>query len=156
MAPPVGESDEDAAGNAKERRSYLVEMYKLYQAHINTMFNYFLILSGLIANACIISLQQAGTSKMIPAAIGAFGFITSIVSFFVHLRSRELLDIIEDGLKREEGCLFAPETGFLNVSRHKRWKISRHRFQFRVIYILFAIGFLLFSAYAICIYRSQT
>ena len=150
MSEPSVEDDFDKdAARTKERLTYLIEMYKLYHGHINTMFNFFIILSGLIANACIISLQrQAAINKLVPASIGIFGFVISLVLLLVHRRSRELIDLLEKGLEQEENSLFGIDRGFVNV-HHRRFWFSRHRYQFRIIYCAFMVGFVLIAIYAI-------
>lgn len=56
------------------RLTYLMDQYKLYRGHINMMFNYFLLLSGLILNAFIQSLQkQADISPIVSICIALFG-----------------------------------------------------------------------------------
>jgi hypothetical protein len=35
-----------SATEKNQRLTYLLDVYKLYQGHINTMFNYFLLTSG--------------------------------------------------------------------------------------------------------------
>jgi hypothetical protein len=148
--------DDAVRETAKERRTYLIEMYKLYHGHINTMFNFFLIVSGLIGNACILSLQQqAAINKLIPTVIGLLGAVTSLVLLLVHIRSRQLIDVIEKGLETEEESLFEPNGGFFLADKHpKRW-LLRHRYQFRIIYIGFIAMFLLLAGYAGYLYHTE-
>jgi DMSO reductase anchor subunit len=149
MADLVVNETEREVTEAKERRTYLLEVYKLYHGHINTMFNFFLIVSGLIGNACILSLQrQAAINRLIPAAIGILGALTSLVLLLVHIRSREMIDVIERSLEKEEKLLFEVNGGFFLADQHpKRWFL-RHRYQFRIIYVGFIGMFLLLAGYA--------
>jgi hypothetical protein len=150
-----------------ERLSYLLDMYKLYHGHINTMFNYFLILSGLIANAYIQSmLKTAHISRALSASIAAFGALMSIVSLLIHLRSRTMMDIIERGLKAEEEVVFLPRNyqslsrndqariykGFLTEDSYT-WRLwyQRHKYQFPITYWAFVLAFA-----AMAVYASQT
>jgi hypothetical protein len=86
-------SEPPAPGPKNERLSYLLDVYKLYHGHINTMFNYFLLLAGLIANGYINSLPKNPASTVLPSSIGLFGAAMSFGSFLIHHKSRLLLDI---------------------------------------------------------------
>jgi len=93
-----------------QRLSYLLDVYKLYQGHINTMFNYFLLTSGLLANAYIQVLQK---QAVLSVCVAAFGALMALMSLFIHIRSRELLERIENGLEVEARNLFSNDQGFL-------------------------------------------
>jgi hypothetical protein len=67
---------------------YLLDVYKLYQGHINTMFNYFLLGSGLFANALI---QIWRKEPLLSAYVADFAGFMSIISLCLQIRSRELL-----------------------------------------------------------------
>jgi hypothetical protein len=131
-----------------ERLSYLLEVYKLYHGHINTMFNYFLILVGLIANGYIQSLQKSGSfGRGLPTAVATFGVIASVICFLIHIRSRDLIDITERGLAREEHLLFSDQGGFLIVTPRHRSPPFRHKYQFPAMYLIVAFAFLLMALY---------
>ena len=136
--------DGTAAEN-NQRLSYLLDVYKLYQGHINTMFNYFLLASGLFANALI---QIWRKEPVLSACVAAFAGLMSLLSLFVHIRSRELLDVIETGLRAQEDNLFSKDNpGFLTARRkHRRW-FRRHKWQFRVLYALVVLGFFTMAIY---------
>jgi hypothetical protein len=135
-------------GSATEknlRLSYLLDVYKLYQGHINTMFNYFLLTSGLLANAYIQVLQK---QAVLSVCVAAFGALMALMSLFIHIRSRELLEKIEDGLELEERNLFSNDQGFLiGRAKHTHW-FRRHKYQFRFMYGVVVFGFLAMAIYA--------
>lgn len=143
-------STSDQALHNKERLAYLVDVYKVYQVHINSMFNYFIVLAGLIANAYIQSLsRQADISWVVSAAIAIFGAVMSLVALAIHLRSRQLLEAIESGLVAEEDKLFSGSVGFLNIQRVPRKWFLRHKIQFPIAYLLFTTAFVSMGVYAI-------
>src|SRR5215469_10759837 len=112
--------DDGNFAEKNQRLSYLLEVYKLYQGHINTMFNYFLLASGLLANAYLQVIQR----EVILSAFVAFvGALISVLSLLVHIRSREVLDVIERGLRVQEETLFSADNpGFLLTrAKHKHW-----------------------------------
>src|SRR5208283_5152788 len=134
-----------SATEKNQRLSYLLDVYKLYQGHINTMFNYFLLTSGLLANAYIQVLQKQASLGIY---VAFFGALLSVISLCVHIRSRELLDVIEAGLKAQEKHLFSvDQPGFLTARRkHSQW-FRRHKWQFPVLYGVVVFGFVSMMIY---------
>jgi hypothetical protein len=131
------------------RLSYLLDVYKLYQVHVNTMFNYFMILSGLIANAYIQSMQSQALKTTMAPYIAGFGGFIAVVSLLVYLRSRQMLDTIEFGMLKEERCIFDDGDGFLSANSMKpRW-FMRHWHQFIAVYIAFIMAFSGMCIYAV-------
>ena len=138
---------DDENEKAKVRLSYLMDMYKLYHGHINTMFNYFLILAGLIATAFVQSTQNSSDlhGTEVPTAIAIFGCVLCGIGWAIHLRSRALLDTLEKLLRIEEDKMFDKDGGYLTFNP-KAWFFSRHKYQFQAIYLLFCLGFLAAAA----------
>jgi tellurite resistance protein TehA-like permease len=140
------ETEEEAR---KQRLNYLLEIYKLYLGHINTMFNYFLIIAGLIATAYVQSMNAATQiDKAVPSSISLFGAFISYIALRIHIRSRDMLDQIESGLRREEEAIFQPGGGFLMAELPRRGPLGRHKYQFRATYWAFVFAFLVMAAYA--------
>ena len=137
-----------SATEKNQRLSYLLDVYKLYQSHINTMFNYFLLTSGLLANAYIQVLQK---QVVLSVSVAVFGALMALMSLFIHIRSRELLDTIEAGLTVEERNLFSTDTpGFLIARpKHPQW-FRGHKHQFRFMYGVVVFGFFAMAIYAVC------
>jgi hypothetical protein len=143
--PPAAE----AKAEKNERITYLMDIYKLYHGHINTMFNYFLVIAGLIANAFIQALQRPGhMGWSLSAAVACFGVIISMLCLLIHLRSRDMIDVIEEGLGREERLLFPNGGGFLTIAPPRRGPLFRHKYQFPAMYLLVAVAFLLMALYS--------
>ena len=133
-----------------EKLSYLLEVYKLYHGHINTMFNYFLVTTAFLTTAFI----QALINKIpLASTIALISGALSLAAFLVHMKCRLMLETIEDGLLREEEKLFAPsETGFLKgavgaPARFNPWYM-RHLYQFRFMYLLVTFAFFAAWLYA--------
>jgi hypothetical protein len=144
-------NNDQATDKKSVRLEYLMDQYKLYHGHINLMFNYFLLLAGLILNGFIQSLQkQADISPVISLCIALFGALMSIISLFIHIRSRDMVYTIEDGLKIEELNIFPPGSGVLNKYPHRSF-LFRHRYQFPITYISFVAAFLAMAGYSIYI-----
>src|SRR5437660_4587258 len=119
--------------------SYLLDVYKLYQGHINTMFNFFLLTSGLLANAYIQVLQKQAVLGLV---VACFGVLMSILSCFIHMRSRELLEVIEAGLRVQERSLFTAESpGFLTARQKHKSPFRRHKYQFPLMHVIVVYGF---------------
>jgi hypothetical protein len=138
----------DGAMSDKNQRSlsYLLDVYKLYQGHINTMFNFFLLTSGLLANAYIQVLQKQAVLGLL---VACFGVLMSVLSCLIHMRSRELLDVIEAGLEVQERTLFTPESpGFLTARQKHKSPFRRYKYQLPFMHLLVICGFLAMSFYA--------
>ena len=126
--------------------SYLLDVYKLYQGHINTMFNFFLLISGLLANAYIQVLQKQAVLGLL---VACFGVLMSILSCLIHIRSRELLDVIEAGLEVQERTLFsADRPGFLTARPKHKSPFRRYKYQFPFMHMIVVYAFLAMSIYA--------
>ncbi len=135
--------------NAKQRLSYLLELYKLFDGHANAAFNYFLILSGLFANAYTTSLSRPlEINRIIPVGIAILGAGASLVAYLAHVRSRDMLDTIERGLRSIEQKIFEENSGFLNACVAQRPWYYRYKYLFRVAYGTFVVAFLAMAAYA--------
>jgi hypothetical protein len=139
-------TDETTQDKNQLSLNYLLEVYKLYQRHINTMFNFFLLISGLLVNAYIPALQkQAGLGVF----VAGFGVLMSILSCLIHIRSRELLDVIEAGLEVQERTLFSADLpGFLTARPKHKSPFRRYKYQFPLMHMIVIFGFLAMSFYA--------
>ena len=127
---------------------YLIDMYKIFHGNINTMFNYFLLLSGLIINAFIQSIQrQADINRKVSASIAAFGAAMSVISLLINIRSSDMLYTLEDGLISEEKVLFRAGGGVFTRHRRRSWSL-RYKYLFPITYASFIIAFLLMFAYS--------
>lgn len=137
----------DASAFQEQRLSYLRDLYGFCANHINTMFNFYMVAAALVGNAYIQTLNpEWGLLNKVPVTIAGMGLLLSIIFALVHLRSRMMIDGLEDAMKREETTLF-PEGGPLTTLRHPAfWR--RHVFLFPAAYCLFGISFLAMALYA--------
>lgn len=143
-----------ADGAKNEKLAYLLDVYKLYHGHINTMFNYFLVTTGFLTNAYIQALINADKIQpRITMTIASISGLLSLVALLVHLKCRRMLDTIETGLRREEEVIFSPgESGFLKASigspkLFNPWYM-RHKYQFPFMYTLVTLAFFAGALYA--------
>ncbi|WP_237152311.1 hypothetical protein [Oryzibacter oryziterrae] len=84
----------------KERLKYLNEAYKTYITHINSMFNYSILVLSILCNGLINSLSDDRLNSTIaPAVIATVSFMVSVIFWLIHLKGRQLLDTIEALLK---------------------------------------------------------
>lgn len=143
-----------ADGAKNEKLAYLLDVYKLYHGHINTMFNFFLVMTGFLTNAYIQALINSGKIQpRVTVTIASISGILSLVSLLVHLKCRRMLDTIEAGLLREEEVIFSPsESGFLKAPTgspklFNPWYM-RHKYQFPFMYLLVTFAFFAGAIYA--------
>lgn len=126
-----------------ERVAYLQSMYSLYHGHINGTFNFFLVAAGLVGNAFILSYSSDYRIPIkAPFFIASLGILLSIVFLLMHIRSRQLLDTIESGLRTQENRIFGSGAGFLNYPSGSSCFMLRHKYQFPIAYSMFAIAFI--------------
>ena len=87
------------------------------------------------------------TPVLVNGRMALFGAFMSIVSLLIHLRSRVMLDTIGAGLKREEHKLFPNGDGFLNFRQPRAFWFQRHKYQFPLTYLAFALVFIGMAVY---------
>jgi hypothetical protein len=139
-------TEEATPGNNQLSLNYLLDVYKLYQRHINTMFNFFLLISGLLVNAYIPALQKQAVLGFV---VAVFGVLMATLSYLIHIRSRELLDVIEAGLEVQERTLFSADVpGFLTARPKHKCPFLRYKYQFPLMHMIVIFGFLAMSVYA--------
>jgi len=128
--------------HADERLEYLKDAYAIYSNHINSMFNFYLVAGGLVANAYVQLLNPAlGLPTFVKLIIAGLGFLLSCLFLLIHLRSREILDTIESALKAEERRIFGNRPGFLISLPQRKWSIKKHSILFPAVYVVFILAF---------------
>ena len=125
------------------------------------MFSYFLVASGILANAYGLLLREELWGAAIVAA--SIGCMVGLVSWGLDLRNRQLVKLGEEVLTDiERVYLFPTEPrledsdsstyGILNREAKGRepWLVFKHRFLIGSLEIVVASGFLVAALYACC------
>lgn len=117
--------------------------WKWFNYHANqrvSMFNYFLIITGILANAYVSTLKEGLLA--IAAGLGGLGLFTTIGFFFLDWRNKQLVGMGEDVLEElERGEIFTEkfkttknkkeiQLGFLfrEAEEEPKWEVSRKGF----------------------------
>ena len=116
----------EATTVAQIRFEYAWRHFALHARQRVTMFNFFLLGSGVIANAYGLLIReplywQAG-------GVGLIGFLVCAVSFMLDVRNRQLVRLGEDALRRvEQDYLLSPEQISSNVEAPEYAIMTRER-----------------------------
>ena len=132
-----------------------------------TMFYYYLVMVGILANAWVLSYDKGYIA--VAAAISLMGVMASIGAIYFDMRNRQMSkeaeDILEnletdviyplgvkEGSNRQVGPLSAERSLGMREGQQRAWKKSllKHKFWIRLIDGSFAIMFLLTAALAFC------
>jgi predicted Kef-type K+ transport protein len=96
------------------RLEYLRDVYGIYSGHINSMFNFYLLVAALIAGAYVQTFDpDFALPRYVSLSVGTLGLLLSLIFLGVHFRSRTILDTVETALRVEEAVLFPTGRGFL-------------------------------------------
>ena len=125
-----------------------------------TMVYFFLLASGVLANAYALLLRDDDIDHVLPIGIAAVGFICSLVFLGLEARNRQLVDLGEDVLRALEGdALFRKGTGSADVALARYGILRRealcghpllitHTVLFPVLELTVAVAFLGAGLYA--------
>jgi|SRR6266853_876289 len=140
-SPPNSQTDQ----LLKVRLDYVWDWWKFHAKQRTDMFNYFLIITGILANAYVNLLKDSHLNLTL--GLGILGFITSIGFYLLDVRNRrqlaranEILQKIEtnglfsDLLINDKSAVLADIGGT---------KLYKHKLVFRGIEVLVAVGWLI-------------
>ena len=141
---------------------YAWRWFALHAKQRVTMFNYFLVASGVLANAYGLLVREGLWGVAIVAA--SIGCMVGLVSWGLDLRNRQLVKLGEEALTEiEEEYLFpptlcsetdgSPSSGILirEAKDRKPSLLFKHRFLIGSLEIVVAGGFLAAAVYASCL-----
>ena len=141
---------------------YAWRWFALHAKQRVTMFNYFLVASGILANAYGLLLREELWGAAIVAA--SIGCMVGLVSWGLDLRNRQLVKLGEEALTEiEEEYLFPAEPhsepadslspGILTREAKGREPslLFKHRFLIGSLEVVVASGFLAAALYACCL-----
>jgi hypothetical protein len=95
------------------RLEYLRDLYGMYVGNLNSMFNFFLVVAALIANAYFAAMNpDLLLPEAVPSGVGLLGALLCGIFSGIDQRSRSLLDSVERELKLEEQAIFPRGRGF--------------------------------------------
>lgn len=103
-APP--KADDGGFEVLKLQLDYVWKWFQYHATQRVMMFNYFLIITGIVATAYVSLLKEG--NHMLAGAVGVFGLFTSVGFIFLDCRNRELVHLAERIMEKIEcDTLFA-------------------------------------------------
>ena len=139
---------------------YAWNWFNLHASQRVTMFNYFLVASGILANAYGLLLREELWA--VAAVAAGIGCIVSLISLGLDRRNRQLVKLGEEVLRDIERMYLFPDPHFDDGDSSRLGILHReaqhgepplffkHRFLIRFLEALVAVGFFAAALYAIC------
>lgn len=149
--------------NSKNRLDYLSTIYASYMSHINSIFNFSLVFSGLVLSAIALVVGN-GMSEctLFDEFLAGFGLLIGLVFLALDRRARQIIEFLENSMKAEEEAEFPGKSTYLaglpkNLGELPKKppefidrmfsflflsKYIRHTFLFPFLYIMFWLLFI--------------
>lgn len=119
--------------------TYVWEWWKFHAKQRTDMFNYFLIITGILANAYVQLLKTP--QPRLSMGLGAVGLIASLGFLLLDIRNTNQLERATTLLQEIESAELFQEGK--SLARTRDFWLIRHRFVFRAVEVLLALGWLL-------------
>lgn len=123
--------------------TYVWDWWKFHAKQRTDMFNYFLIVTGILANAYVALLRDGESQPVVTIAVGFLGILTSVGFCLLDVRNRRQLERATDILKRIEANQLSYHGKPLGLADIGGSPIYKHKFVFRTIEGIIGIGWLL-------------
>jgi len=100
------------------RFEYAWRYFDFHAKQRTTMFNFFILFSGLLINACFLLIQQGHYFLLLSSSI--LGIVVTLIFVFLERRNEELVHLAEDILRAVETDLL-----FISFTRTIKWPKQR-------------------------------
>jgi len=151
MSNGTGKLNNVPANLGDARLTYAWEWFKYHAAQRVSMFNYFLIITGIFANAYVAMLKE-GSKEILPLggmALGAIGALTAIGFVVLDYRNGYLVERGERVLKNlETNAIFADPSHPRLIEETKPPVMLRHTGWIPTIESVIGVGFLALAIFA--------
>ena len=134
----------------KARITYAWNAWEFHARQRLSMFNYFLVIIGIVINGYLTAFKDTTLKGVLPA-LCLLGLIVCLVFFVIDCRNREMLYFADDFLKQSEKALFSSpsrEQDGPMIRRDRKEKVSwpfrysKMKYWIRFTYGAVALGFL--------------
>jgi len=132
-----------ADGLTQVRLTYVWDWWKFHAKQRTDMFNYFLIVTGILANAYVALLKDEERQPSLAIGLGLLGALTSVGFCLLDVRNRRQLERATDILKRIESNQLCDQGEPLGLADIGGSLIFTHKFVFRLIEGIVGLGWLL-------------
>ncbi len=128
---------------AQARLNYVWDWWKYHGKQRTDMFNYFLIITGILANAYVNIIKGETSQPEIAVSLGILGVIASIGFFLLDVRNRKQLERATDILIKIEANELRYQGQPLGLADISGPPVYKHKFVFRAIEGIVGLGWLL-------------
>ena len=125
------------------RLTYVWDLWKFHAKQRTDMFNYFLIITGILANAYVTLLKNGDRQHALAVGLGLLGIITSVGFCLLDIRNRKQLERATDILIKIEAGQLGIQGKPLGLADISGSLIYKHKFVFRVIEGIVGFGWFL-------------
>lgn len=143
----------------KARTSYAWNVWEFHGRQRLSMFNYFLVIVGILINGYLAALKDPSLHRILQA-VCFLGFVQCLVFGMIDWRNRKMLYFADECLKKSEGILFQsppePHIGPMAMRDREEEGPGLFRYSKMVIwiwmtYILIGAGFLIALIHSTCL-----
>lgn len=128
------------------RLTYVWDWWKFHAKQRTDMFNYFLIITGILANAYIAILgnkiSQPALARTLTAALGSGGAVTAVGFLLLDVRNRRQLERATAILQKIEAEQLRDAAAPLQLADVGGPSLFTHRVIFRAIEVIVGLGWL--------------
>ncbi len=131
----------------KARMTYAWSVWEFHGRQRLSMFNYFLVITGVLISGYLAALKEEALPGL-PPALCLLGLILCWVFAMIDWRNREMLYFADNLLQESEKRLYAPNGHagpmVTRVAEESRWpfRYSKMKYWIRLAYSVIALGFL--------------
>ena len=119
MSQEVGQYEDSNLNQI--RFEYAWRYFEMHAKQRITMFNFFLLGSGVLANAYGLLLREE--LHLQAGAVAAVGFLVCVISFMLDVRNHQLVRLGENALRRVEGDIMLPAGQDISDSKPPEYMI---------------------------------
>lgn len=131
------------------RLTYVWDWWKFHAKQRTDMFNYFLIVTGILANAFVTLVKDKGGQPAVAISLGVLGALASVGFWLLDVRNRRQLERATSILKRIEANELGDQGKPLGLADIGGSPIYKHKFVFRTIEGIVGLGWLLIILWSI-------
>ena len=144
-------SKSQAENLTQVRLTYVWDWWKFHAKQRTDMFNYFLIVTGILANAYVSLLKDQGGQPALAIGLGILGALASAGFWLLDVRNRRQLERATLILRRIESDQLGDQDGPLGLADIGGSPIYKHKFVFRTIEGIVGLGWLLIILWSILV-----
>lgn len=119
-----------------QKMTYLTEMYKIYLNHLNAIFNFFIVFSGLVVSGiALIVREDLNKTTYVDETFLVLGIIFTLIIVGIDDRDRSFIGHLETQMSVLENKYFGEgKDAYLNGAPKARWGFVKNGVMFRIAF----------------------